>query len=266
MSAIVRVENLSVHSPDKKALLSDVTFSLENPEFLVLIGANGAGKTSLLRALANDIPSRHVDGKINIFESSIRNISSLEFARSTAYLPQSSYLDFDFTVEEVVDLGRTPHETGVKIDREVVNASLAELEIVHLRNRIYPTLSGGEKQRVQLARVFAQLGLSQNLEGKVLLLDEPLTGLDIGHQYKLMRCLSQLVNKGVTVITVLHDFVLAAKFATKLLALETGRQCVFGSPQELITSELISRLFGVNAIVKSDLTSGQLHIDVVDAT
>jgi len=248
---VLQLNNVSVSTPAGGAkgsphiLVDSVSMDVAAGEVVAIIGPNGAGKSTLLKAIAGDMPAR---GEITIKGLSLR---ASERARQLAVLPQQSLLNFPYRVTEVVSLGRIPHATGHKLDQEIVEQALALMDASYLQDRVYTELSGGEKQRVQLARVLAQLWRAEDADQqtRLLLLDEPTAALDLGHQKELLEAVSQFAQQGVAVVMVLHDINLAARYADKVLALLCSQTVAYGSPSEVITPELINRLFAIQAHV-----------------
>jgi iron complex transport system ATP-binding protein len=238
---MLSVNNISVVKTGK-ILLDDVSFSLDAGEVLAIIGPNGAGKTSLLNALSDPAFSKEI-----VFENkSLADFSVNERAKKIAVLPQISTLCFPFSVREVVALGRLPHSTGVDIDSTIVEEVLQCLDISHLVDRPYTQLSGGEKQRVQLARVMAQIWREQDAGQRLLILDEPSSSLDIGHQQQLMNIVAQFSEQGVGVIFVEHNLNAAIHVADSLLALSEGKCVAYGKPKEVVTPALMQTIYGVS--------------------
>lgn len=244
MNTAISLSQVSVSIKDH-ILVNEVSFELDRGQVMSIIGANGAGKSTLLSAIAGDLDH---DGDIAINGLSERVV---ERARQVSVLPQLSLLNFPFRVHEVVALSRIPHATGKQIDAVIVSDALELMDIGFLADRLYTELSGGEKQRVQLARVFAQIWQQSDAPGgsRLLLLDEPTAALDLGHQQLLMRTIRKQAASGVTVIMVLHDLNLVARYSDRILALLCSEQAAFGSPQEVITADNVNRLFDVNAII-----------------
>ena len=251
--SVIRVKNLSVEKPNhlkrdlvngrKHMLVDSVSFDLKAGEILAIIGPNGAGKSTLIKALAGDI--EHAG------EAIIEGFAEtpVERARQLAVLPQLSLLNFPYRVSEVVNLARIPHASGWARDQEVVDQALSLMDINFLKDRFYTELSGGEKQRVQLARALAQIwDQSDAANGtRILLLDEPTTALDLGHQRDLMLAVQKFAKQGVAVVMVLHDINLAARYADTMLALLCSQQIAYGSVGQVVTAENINRLFGIQA-------------------
>lgn len=247
---VLSIKNLSILKPNKQAtpvrLLNNVNCEINAGEITCVIGPNGAGKSTLLKAIAGDwqfqgeieMPRFVKDEKIK--------------ARQIAMLSQFSLLNFPFRVHEVVGLARIPHQTGYQRDQQIIDEALQLMDISSLKHRLYTELSGGEKQRVQLARVFAQIWEPIENQPRLLLLDEPTTALDLGHQQDLIKAIRHFAKRGVAVLMVLHDINLAVRYADRLLALLGGEQIAFGSTSQVITVENIKRLFNIDVdIIKN---------------
>lgn len=184
-----------------------------------MLGPNGAGKSSLLGALSGELSAHQ--GRVLLDQRELAQWEGMQRAQRLAVLPQASSLDFAFRVEEVVGLGRLPHQTGRIRDAQIVSAALAAADVGHLRDRSYLALSGGERQRVHLARVLAQLWPGQ--EGQSLLLDEPTSALDPLHQHVTLQAIRAFAEQGVAVLVILHDLNLAARYCDRVLLLEGAR-------------------------------------------
>lgn len=223
-------------------LVNSVSCHVNAGEVLAIIGANGAGKSTLLNAIAGDIA---FTGNITI--DGVSDQAKLR-ARQIAVLPQLSLLNFPYRVSEVVGLARIPHDSGRQRDDEIVQEALTLMDISYLSERLYTELSGGEKQRVQLARVFAQIWQQADAPNgtRLLLLDEPTAALDLGHQKLLMGAIRELASHGVAVVMVLHDINLAARYADKALALLCSERLAFGTIEHVITRQNIKSLFDVD--------------------
>jgi iron complex transport system ATP-binding protein len=231
-------------APWGKPLLRDIQMTLQSGDIYGVIGPNGAGKSSLLACISGDIPL--TGGEIHLGPTPLQQWKPRERARCLAVLPQLSLLNFPYRVEEVVMLGRIPHESGARVDREIVAELLREMDLEHLRGRLYTQLSGGEKQRVQLARVFAQVWRPEGEQPRLLLLDEPTNALDLSHQQQLMQMLERLAGQGCAIVTVLHDLNLLSAVATRLCALRAGEQAAQGTVEEVMTAAVFKQVFEVD--------------------
>ena len=224
--------------------LQGISFSLAPGEVTAVIGPNGAGKTTLLRVVAGELPAS--SGRVQIAGQEQAQWSLAQRARQLAVLPQASGLNFPFTVAEVVALGRSPHSTGQVIDTTIVTAALEAMDMTQLRDRLSTHLSGGEKQRTQLARVMAQIWRGEDAGARLVLLDEPTASLDLGHQQQLMQRVRDFAAQGVAVLMVLHDLNLALSFADRLLALQGGQLIADGPAVGVLSSDLLGSLFGAS--------------------
>jgi iron complex transport system ATP-binding protein len=224
--------------------LSDLTEQVDAGEWVGIIGPNGAGKTTLLRAVARLLPH---DGQIEIDGTTVSSMSPKALARLVAYVPQQPELPPDMTVGQYVLLGRTPHigyfgfETHE--DLTVCGDLLDSLDLAVMANRRLSTLSGGELQRLVLARALAQ-------QAPVLLLDEPTSALDLGRRVDALELVDALRReRGLTVVSALHDLTLAGQFADRLVMLSGGRAVCSGKPDEVLTEDALARHFGASVRV-----------------
>jgi iron complex transport system ATP-binding protein len=208
-----------------------------------LIGPNGAGKSILVRAVAGLIPA---EGAILIDGKRVAALPLRERARHIAYLPQGQAVHWPLTVERLVALGRLPHLAPFarpgSIDAQAIERALERTELLSLRHRAVDELSGGERARVLLARALA-------VEAPLLLADEPLAALDPAHQIEVMALLRAEAERGATVVAVLHDLTLAARWCDRLLLIDQGRLIADGKPAEVLTADRIASVFGVSAFI-----------------
>jgi len=227
-------------------LLRGVTLSAHVGQVLALVGPNGAGKSTLLRVLSGELTPTH--GEVRMGGRPLGAWTLRAQARARAVLAQSSELGFPFPAEEVVMLGRAPHLNGRESarDRDIVARALTAADVLGRRARAYSTLSGGEQQRVQLARALAQVW-----EGgpRALLLDEPTSSLDLSHQHATLRFARHMASTGCAVICVLHDLNLAAQYADRIAVLELGELRAWGAPAHVLTAARIAEVFQVRARV-----------------
>jgi len=241
MTAQVRLEGVTV-AYRGRPVLRDVTLDIAAGERVALIGPNGAGKSTLLRAVAGLVEP--AAGVVELDGSPLSSLDRLAVARRIAVVPQLPVLPFATTVEEVVALGRLPHEHPVRgmrpVDRSVVAEAIERVGLGHLLGRDARELSLGERQLVLLAMAVAQ-------EAPLLILDEPTVHLDLRHQVEVMDLLLDLnARLGTTVLAVLHDLVLAAHFFPRLVLLDGGRVVADGPPAEVLRPDLIREVFGVD--------------------
>ncbi|HWM03129.1 MAG TPA: ABC transporter ATP-binding protein [Actinophytocola sp.] len=227
-----------------RTVAADVDMDLPTGSWLAIIGPNGAGKSSLLKSIIGVVDH---DGEILLDDTPTAALSGRERARAIAYAPQSPQLPDRLTVTDYVLLGRTPHLAPLarerRADLAIVEQVLARLDLSALAGRVLQTLSGGERQRTVLARVLAQ-------QAGLLLLDEPTTGLDIGHAQALLDLIDRLrTEEGATVVSTLHDLTLSAQYADRLLLLDGGAVVAFGTPQQVLTREIIERHYGADVEV-----------------
>ena len=245
---MIEARNISF-SINSKKLLADVSLNIRNGEVLAVLGANGAGKSTLRKILGGDLlPS---SGEVLMTGKPLSNWTLLERARVRAVLPQHSTLDFPFSVAEVVLLGRAPHLQGTESKRDfaIAEATLEAVEAAHLRERIYPTLSGGEQQRVHLARTLAQIWEAAAGQPRYLLLDEPTSNLDLAHQHSILKIVKKFAREGVGAMVILHDLNLAAQYADKIVLLKNGKIVAHGKPAEVLTPEIIEETLAMPVIV-----------------
>jgi ABC-type cobalamin/Fe3+-siderophores transport system ATPase subunit len=220
--------------------LREASFEFPHNGLITIAGPNGAGKSTLLGILAN-LRSPY-NGSCTFAGREVRQWPKREFARQVAFLPQSVRLEFPFTAEEVVLMGRTPYARGwfqTAEDRSAAEEAMTITDTLAFRGRDFRTLSGGEAQRVILASALTQ-------RPQALLLDEPATHLDLRHQLSLYRLLGELA-KSLLVVAVTHDLNLALQFSHRVMVLEDGRIAGDGAPREVLNPELIARVFGVQA-------------------
>ena len=233
-----------------KVLIEDIDIALQVGEVFALLGPNGAGKSTLIKVLSAETPP--TAGHVCLNERWLRHVPARERARRIAVLPQQLELSFPFTGFEVALLGRIPHHSGAPEpkDREITWQALQAVDAEHLAARSYPTLSGGERARVQLARVLAQIwdesAQSEGNNPRYLLLDEPTAPLDIAHQIALMHTLREVAKRGIGVMLIVHDLNLAAAWADRIALLRDGRISAMGTPEQVITNELIRKVFDVS--------------------
>jgi len=224
-----------------RTLLDGADLALEPGKVTVLIGPNGAGKSTLLKVLAGEF--RPHAGTVAIEGDNIARLAPARLARLRAVLPQSVQVAFPFTVAEVIAIG-SPSGRG---HAARVAGALARVDLTDYAGRLYEKLSGGEMQRVQLARALVQLETGER--PGYLLLDEPTASLDLAHQMMVVRLMREIAAEGVGVLAVLHDLNLAVMSADEIVAMQNGRIAARGAPAEVMTSAAIGAIYGVRARV-----------------
>jgi len=240
-AAFLTAQGLSVTLAGR-VVLKDISLALSSGRLVALVGPNGAGKTTLLRALAGLVPSR---GAIHVGDDALSSLSLRERARRFAYLPQGHIVHWPLPARDIVALGRYPHGATdparlTPRDRDAVLRAMQLTEVVEFSDRRVTELSGGERSRVALARVFA-------VEAPVILADEPTSSLDPRHQIDVMKTLRQAADKGALVIVVTHDLGLAARFADTLLVLSEGRLVSQGAAAEALSEQVMADVFRISA-------------------
>ncbi len=228
---------------DSIPALDGVEFSVRSHEFIGILGPNGSGKTSLLRTVSRVL--RPVVGTVLVDEDDVYSMTPTSVARKIAVVPQDGSVNFNFTALEIVMMGRNPHLSPFQLesrrDLQVARRAMAQARCLHLANRRINELSGGERRRVLIARALAQ-------EPYLLLLDEPTLNLDINNQIELMRTVRSLCSeRGIAVLSVFHDFNLAARYSDYIILLNEGRVFSVGTPEEVLTKENLKEVFKVNA-------------------
>ncbi len=244
MKTVIQTDRLS-HSYGSQSVLRKVTFSVKQGDFFIIIGPNGSGKTTLLKVISG--LEKRQSGTVNIFGRPGTSYTRKALAKTIALVQQLSSVDFPFTALEVVLMGRSPHlgMLGIeqKADVEIALQALEFTGVAHLSDRNLDQLSGGEQQRVFIARAICQ-------EPEIMLLDEPTASLDLAHQIRVMDLMEKLKEeKGVTVVMVSHDVNLAAMYGSRLLLLKEGQIVSHGSPAEVLTFDTLEEAYGCTLLV-----------------
>ena len=239
---VFRVEDITV-AIGEKTIIDKMSFQMKKGQLIGLIGPNGSGKSTLLKSMYRYLKPKK--GHIYLFEQDVWKQNEKQVAKRMAVVGQETPVLFEFTVRDLVAMGRTPHkklfEMDNKEDSHIVQQALEQTNMIHLADRQFSTLSGGEKKRVVVARALAQ-------QAQVLVLDEPTNHLDIQHQLQLMDLIRGLP---ITVIAALHDLNLAATYCDSIYVLKDGLLCAEGTPEEVLTPNLIKQVFHVKAEVST---------------
>lgn len=246
----IQTDNIQVSFGSKK-ILQDISLDIRNKEFVGIIGPNGSGKSTFLKCLYRVLQPNN--GKIFFDGTEMSSLSHRDTALKMAVVAQHSTVNFDFSVLEMVLMGRSPYKGLLDRDQiddyEIARHALAQVGLSDFESRNFNTLSGGEQQRVILARALAQ-------RTECLVLDEPTNHLDIKYQLELMTIVKRL---DATVVSAIHDLNLAAIYCDRLIALKDGSVVCSGTPHEVLTEETIRHIYGVSATVQT-LPNGRLNI------
>lgn len=247
----ISIQDVSIEISGFK-LIDGCSLSVRSCEILGLVGPNGSGKSTLLRTIYRAL--KPTTGSVLVDGDDVWQLDARTSATRTAVVTQESFGDFDFLVEEVVAMGRIPHKAVLErenaSDRDLVSSSLHRVGLSAYRDRLYSSLSGGEKQRVLLARALAQ-------QGSVLVLDEPTNHLDIRAQLDLLDLVSQL---GVTTIAALHDLNLASSYCDRICVLHDGEIVAVDTPSKALSPDLVSKVFGVTAHPATHPADGSFYL------
>lgn len=251
--SVISAREISVNIGEQTRIQT-LSVNLYAGEILGLMGPNGAGKTTLLRALTGDLEP--ATGLIKLQGKALLDWPLEARAKIVGVMPQHTRLDFDFSVRDVVAMGRAPHTTGRIFDRECIKQVLDVCGLNELAEQPYTQLSGGEQQRCHLARCLVQIEQSTpSLDGCALLLDEPFNSIDIGYIEKIKCYLRTLAQRGLTIVISLHDVNLLAQLSDQILVLHQGHCVAHGSPAEVMNPALFTKVFGVSVEVISHPTS-----------
>ncbi|HAS72874.1 MAG TPA: ABC transporter [Clostridiales bacterium UBA8960] len=241
---VVGVQNIKF-SYAKDEVLKRISFDVQEGKFVSIIGPNGSGKTTLLKNICRLLsPS---EGQIEIRNRSLKQYKAKSLAKTIAVVHQGASSAFDFNVGEVVLMGRYPHlkrlESESMKDMTIAETAMHQTETFHLREKTLHSISGGERQRVMIARALAQ-------EPELLLLDEPISHLDIKFQLEILKlCKSLNETKGLTILTTLHDINLASRFSDVIIMMKNGNIHMMGTPNEVVNAENIKAVYDVDVLV-----------------
>ena len=241
MNTAIDVKQLSV-TLGNRHILHDINVSVPIGKITTLIGPNGCGKSTLLKSIANIIEYR---GNVKIDDKEVNNFSRVDLAKKVALMSQMSQVYFPYTVYDTVSLGRYAYSKGAfsklsKQDREIVEDSMKKVGVYELKDKLITELSGGQLQRVFLAKIFAQ-------DPDIILLDEPTNHLDFKHQIELLENLSEWVKKNnKIVIGVLHDLNLVQYFADNVLMIKSGKGVSYGKPEDVFKRDVLNDIYGID--------------------
>ena len=248
--SMIEIKNVSFSYDKKRNAIENINLSIEQGEIFTIIGPNGSGKSTLLKCISGYLAFE--TGTIDINGKSIKKYSAKEIAKTMALMQQHFALDYDFSVMEVVLMGRNPHikrlQSETEDDYNIANEALEKAEIYHLKSRSITTLSGGEWQRMILARALCQ-------QSSIMLLDEPVSGLDIKHQVNLMSTVAKLSRENkISAVCVLHDLNLANRYSDRIALLKDGRIYKTGKPEDVMTVENLEHVYEtkINILLDGD--------------
>jgi iron complex transport system ATP-binding protein len=251
---LIEINNISFSF--EQEVLKDININIERGKFYTILGPNGSGKTTLLRILSKSLSTEK--GEIFIDEKKLTQMKTKVLAKEMAVVSQSTEIEFDFSVQDIVLMGRTPHisrfcsesENDIKITMKAMKMT----NTWELRNKSINALSGGERQRVVVARAIAQ-------ETGIILLDEPISHLDIHHQIEIMNQLKQLnQNKKITIIAVLHDLNIAAAYGDHMILMHDCGVYKEGVPEEVLTENIIKEVYGLSVYITKNPKTGKTFI------
>ena len=250
-------------SINDKLLIRDINLDILEGDMVSIIGPNGSGKSTLIKLVSNELSAN--SGSIIIKDKLNSSWSIKELSKFRAVLTQSGHLSFPFSTFDIIRMGRYPFDTNKDVNDKICVELIDLLDLNNQIDQVYTTLSGGEKQRVQLARVFAQIWSDNTYEGKILMLDEPTSFLDIKHQYSLFKILKSLNNKGLTIMMVLHDINHALSYSEKIIMLKDSNLMGFGKINEIINSEILEKLFNLKLNLIKDNKTGKFNVSFFDS-
>lgn len=247
----IKIDNLN-WSYDEKKILNSITLNIEDGKFTGIIGPNGSGKTTLVKLISKLLKSDK--NTVSVNNKDLTHTKIHDLAKVMALVPQSSEVVYEFTVLEVVMLGRTPHlgrfDRTSKADYEIVKKAMQDTDTWQYKDRFINQLSGGERQRVIIAKALAQ-------EPKILILDEPVTYLDVHHQIQVMDLIKKLSeSRRITIVTILHDLNSALKYCDYVALLNDGEVYKYGIPKEVVTVNNIKSVYDIDVhMIKHPITN-----------
>lgn len=260
MDNVIQVKNLSYKYTNAKELaINNISFDVKGGEILGIVGPNGSGKSTLLKLLSGIL--KPFSGKILLLDEDISRIKQKLIAQKLAVVPQNGIIGFPFTAQDIVLMGRSPHlnliESEKKRDFEVVKWAMEQTNSFSFRNHKINELSGGERQRVFIARALAQ-------EPTIMLLDEPTSHLDLKYQIEVFDLIRRLNRENqITVVVVSHDLNLAGEYCERLILLKNGIIFNIGAPEEVITEDIIKRVYDAETLVSINPMTGSPHVTLV---
>tara|TARA_B100000579_G_C22847358_1_gene865245 strand:+ start:932 stop:1720 length:789 start_codon:yes stop_codon:yes gene_type:complete len=244
--------NSVCYSINKKTLIDNITFDIDYGEIACVIGPNGSGKSTLIKLITGEL--KPTTGNIIFQNKKIEDWAPIDLACYRSVLSQSNHLSFPFSVIDIIKMGRYPIKNSTKEQNDEIYRKLIDIFDLNKNiNQNYTTLSGGEKQRVQLARVFSQIWSDNEYSNKILIIDEPTSFLDINHQYALFEFLKSMNQKGLTILMVLHDLNQAIAYSNKIIMLKEAKLIASDKISEIINTEKLEEVFNIKLkLIKND--------------
>ncbi|MBN1803188.1 MAG: ABC transporter ATP-binding protein, partial [Candidatus Lokiarchaeota archaeon] len=241
-------------------IINDISLNFDKGHLYGIIGPNGCGKTTFLKLISGILKKKY--GQIYLEEINLNKLSIREVAKHLAMVDQLNYIEFDYKVREIIKMGRYTHinrfSSESTEDKEIVEEIIKKLGLSELADRGFNQLSGGEQQKVVIARSLAQ-------KTNILLLDEPTSHLDINYQLEFMELFKQYVKEGLVVVIVLHDLNISAQFCDKLILMNEGRVIEFGDAKKVLTRENIKKIYGIDVIIKNNFYTNSINIIPVES-
>lgn len=255
MKSVIRASQLVFGYKDQ-SVLNQLNMDIPEGVFTAIVGPNGCGKTTFVKQLIKSLKPQ--SGELSLFDKPLSNYSHKALGKVIAYVPQATQIGFDFTVEEVVMMGRYPHlrrfQAESQRDKDIAAEAMKATGVWHLRHELANELSGGEQQRVIVAKALAQ-------EPQVLILDEPISHLDLHHQVELMSLIRRLPReKGITVVAIIHDLNLAMDYSDHVVMMQQGRVAYAGPPTETISEASIKSIYNLEVCLIENPITGNPHV------
>ena len=253
---MIKIDKIDVYYDKMQIVLKNFSIAFKKGKFSVILGPNGAGKSTLLKSIIGYITSK--SGNILIEEKAVSNWDKIDLAKKISLIPQHYNFSFNYTVEELVIMGRFPYlgywQNYSENDKKMVENTLKQLDLYKMKDKYFNKLSGGEKQRVSIARALVQ-------DTDIILMDEAFVNLDINHQLEIMQILVKINKKqGKTIILVSHNINLAAEYCDEIFFIKNGKLVAQGTADKVITADILKKIYGTNINVITNPISGKPNV------